>query len=634
MQWMALHYLWVALIIPVILLLYLLKRKYEDRDVASILLWQQMLANLEASRPFQKLKRNLLLILQLLAAALLVLALLQPALPTQGTATTHTVMVIDSSGSMQAKEGDSTRFDLAKAEAEKLIEHLRGDQTMTLIEAGREPKVLIAKSSEREDLQKALSAIHVRQGTADMATTLSLAQAIAATEPDSGIVWIGDGGSDTIPDTQLRSLDPRTFQFVQVGVTKENVALGTFVTEQTEAGMSGLVRIDNHGVRSRTGKLVVYDLNRRLLDAASFTVGAGESKTIQLAALPPSAAYEAVLEVPGDALDDDNRLWSVPFAAAQTRAVLVAPQGNRFLHEVLKLGGNLQVENMNTLPKPGAKPADLWVFDGVVPDKLPEGNVLLIAPNRATDWLPYKGLVEAGGRLELVEKADPLMQYVDVKDVHVAKVARLGELPGMKRLLKSGDDPLIYSGTIGASRVVIVAFDLHQSDFPLRPAFPIFMQNALTWLSPAKSLPIGTGYPGEPMTIPLTPGAGQRTLTLPDGTVQQVTAAGSSFVYQLPEQTGLFVLNENQAGQTVKRMFPVQMREAESAIAPHTIYAAGGGNQHGTENGQSAKEHEQPAGVTPNQQASPLGYQEFTTWFVLLALLILFAEWRVYQRGY
>ena len=49
--------------IPVVILFYLLKRKRVVKLVSSTLLWQKFLAETQASAPFQKLKRNWLLIL-------------------------------------------------------------------------------------------------------------------------------------------------------------------------------------------------------------------------------------------------------------------------------------------------------------------------------------------------------------------------------------------------------------------------------------------------------------------------------------------------------------------------------------------------------------------------------------------
>ncbi|HIL68372.1 MAG TPA: hypothetical protein EYG38_00780, partial [Verrucomicrobia bacterium] len=51
--------------IPVVILFYLLKRRRVSRIVPSTLLWQKFLAETQASSPFQKLRHNWLLILQI-----------------------------------------------------------------------------------------------------------------------------------------------------------------------------------------------------------------------------------------------------------------------------------------------------------------------------------------------------------------------------------------------------------------------------------------------------------------------------------------------------------------------------------------------------------------------------------------
>ena len=57
-----------GVIIPVILLLYFMRPKRQERVVSSTLLWQQALQDLQASRPWQRLRITPLLLLQILAA--------------------------------------------------------------------------------------------------------------------------------------------------------------------------------------------------------------------------------------------------------------------------------------------------------------------------------------------------------------------------------------------------------------------------------------------------------------------------------------------------------------------------------------------------------------------------------------
>lgn len=619
MQWMGLGNLWFALIIPAIIVLYLLKRKVEDRVVPSTLLWQRTLQNWEAVRPWEKLRRNLLLILQLLAACLLVLALTRPALPTEGIAAEHTVLVVDTSGSMLAKEGEETRLARAVSEAKALVEKLGSGQTMTLIAAGSEPNVLVSKSADQQELLAALGKLTANLGASDPLSALSLAGAIAANEPGSGVIWLGDGHAEHKLVPQALPASSASFRFVQMGRSRENAGIAAFVTQPGQQGTEALLRVDNYGSAQSRGTVTVFDDQGKLLDTDSFAIEASGSKTFSFKELPKSPAYRAVIEPEQDSLMEDNAIWSVPFAASKGKVVLYTPAGNRFLHQVMQTVGSMEVETVQKAPEPNAEARDLWVFDGEVPDKLPPGNILVIAPDRKTDWLPLAGEQELNQGPQAVSADDPLLKYVDWREVHIAKAAVLGEMPGMRAVVRAGDVELVRAGVVDGRRIAVIAFDLHNSDFPLRPAFPIFMQNVVNWLSPAQATPIATSHPGDVLTIPLTPGAIERRVTYPNGQQQPIAAEGTVWTMQVPEQLGLYRIDETADTGTVSRYFSVRMSDAESDITPKTlsVFSASAGQSEGEQ-----------------QAASATGTQELTYWLAALVLLVLLVEWRVYQRGY
>ena len=65
-----------ALVAIPIILLYILRLRRRETVVSSNFLWQQILRDNEANTPWQRLRRNILLLLQLIILALLVLALM------------------------------------------------------------------------------------------------------------------------------------------------------------------------------------------------------------------------------------------------------------------------------------------------------------------------------------------------------------------------------------------------------------------------------------------------------------------------------------------------------------------------------------------------------------------------------
>src|SRR5712671_5400216 len=97
----------------------MLKRKRVLKLVSSTLLWQQFLAETQASAPFQKLRKNWLLILQLLLLLLAVLAISRPFFATKAKPAELRVIILDGSASMQATDETPSRFEKARAEALK-----------------------------------------------------------------------------------------------------------------------------------------------------------------------------------------------------------------------------------------------------------------------------------------------------------------------------------------------------------------------------------------------------------------------------------------------------------------------------------------------------------------------------------
>src|SRR5690349_23456691 len=115
-----------AIAVPTLLVLYFLKLRRREMPVSSTILWRKAIQDLQVNAPFQKLRRNLLLFLQLLLLALLLLALAKPVANVTPTPGQTTAILIDRSASMAAKssDGKTTRLDEAKRRAKELVDSL------------------------------------------------------------------------------------------------------------------------------------------------------------------------------------------------------------------------------------------------------------------------------------------------------------------------------------------------------------------------------------------------------------------------------------------------------------------------------------------------------------------------------
>src|SRR5436189_3886663 len=105
------------LFVPAVLAMYLLKLRRTEAIVPSTLLWQRLVADVEANAPWQRLRRSLLLLLQLLLVLLLAFLAARPFIERPAALARDLVLVIDTSASMGATDASPTRLDAAKAAA-------------------------------------------------------------------------------------------------------------------------------------------------------------------------------------------------------------------------------------------------------------------------------------------------------------------------------------------------------------------------------------------------------------------------------------------------------------------------------------------------------------------------------------
>src|SRR6202048_3118563 len=126
----------LALTIPAIVALYFLKIRRPTRIVPALHLWPNQIRDRQANVPWQRLRPSWLLFLQLLAAAVLVAAAVQPVLATGASLARHSIVLIDASASMQATDVTPSRLAEAKRQVNAVIDQLGPQDRMTGVGGG------------------------------------------------------------------------------------------------------------------------------------------------------------------------------------------------------------------------------------------------------------------------------------------------------------------------------------------------------------------------------------------------------------------------------------------------------------------------------------------------------------------
>ncbi len=613
--------LFAALSVPIILL-YMLKLRRRDVLVSSTLLWQRLLRDREANAPWQRLRRNLLLLLQLLILALLTLALARPFVHTPTVVGGSAVVLLDASASMQATDVSPTRFEAARRAAQEIVSGLGAGDVATIVAVGPRPQVLASATNDRALLRRTLEDAVPTSGSADWEAAFALASAGLAGAQEPRVVIISDGA---LPET-LPPL-PGEVRFVGVGGAGNNLAITALATREGPAGPQAFLRVVNYGNigDADAEPLVEFSANGVLFDAHRLLVPAHGSADLTLTDLPYDLqVLQACLALGGeDALSLDDTAWAVHAPPVSGRVLLVSG-GNLFLERALgALPGVELVRLAPDQPLP-IEPYDLYVYDGVVTGTLPTGNLWLIGPPS----LPLTG--GAGGgiggfftatAITRVMDDDPLLRYVDLSTVHVLQARAVVPPPGARVLVEADGGPLLFVAERPEGRLAVLTFDLHDSDLPLQIAFPILTANLVDWLLPrgAVRLPV-TIRPGDPVPIQPDPETTGIVITAPDGTRHALPVGEELPVFAATDQLGVYLVEQlDQPGISDHVLQSAVLAvnlfdEAESNIAPREVVRVG-----------------QAEVVTATREEE--GRREFWPWLAGAALGVLVVEWWVYQRG-
>jgi Ca-activated chloride channel family protein len=612
----------LGLLAAPIVILYMLKLRRREVEVSSTLLWQMVLRDREANSPWQRLRRNLLLLIQLLLLAALVLALARPFWRVPTVASGTLVVLLDGSASMQATDvaGAANRFEAARAAIRQLIDGLGSGGSMSIVLVGHQPQVLATASANKTELYDALARAQPSQGEGDWAAATALASGAvrAGDAAHSVIVVVSDGG---LP-ANLPPL-PAEVRYIPVGSSSENLAIRALAVRATSAGPQLFASVANFGPASRP-VIMSVSINGKLFSAQQLTVPAGASSDMVLSGLPPDpAVYQARLTLPAsaaggnsgrvDALLLDDQAWAV-FQPPTAGRVLVISQGNVFLEQVFaalsaQMGFQpFRLKSGQTIPP---EPFNLYVFDGPITTTLPAGDLLLINPS--SNPLFSVGGVFTNTAVARVAQNDPLTQYVDWSGVHLLQAHQVDVPPWAHVVVQSNGGPLVFAGEVAGRRVAVLTFDLHDSDLPLQVTFPILMSNLLNYLAPAQSFSAPDGLqPGQSLTI--KPSGGQTNLIVQDPSGKSFAAppAQAEVVFADTRLLGVYTVLSNQ---TVLGNFAVNLFDpTESDIRPQASIRIGRGDV---------------AASAPQEQ----GQLEIWPWLAAAAFLLLLAEWWIYHRG-
>jgi len=601
-----------ALAMLAVILLYLLKRKRLVHLVPSTVLWRRYLAETRASAPFQRLRNSWILWLQLAWLALAVLALARPfrAAPTdQGRLL---VMILDASASMQCRDEAPSRFEAARAQLGQWINSLQESDQMVLIQAAAATEVRQSRTSDKGALRRALAGCETTDGPTRLAEAVKLADTLSKEQALAEIHLFSDGAAPDLQDVTLKTPQLAYHRVGRQGRNAGIVSVDVRAHPENPAERAVFVGVANFDTNEIKAELELR-FEERLIGVKPLSLGPRETRQqVLLAPQDRDGVFTVRLNTEDD-LAVDNQAWVWSPLPKPTRVLLVT-KGNRFLSRALEAAPLVELTETADYGD-GAGRFDVAVFDKVSPAAWPAGGILAFQA-AGPDWFTNATTLEQPVIVDW-NAAHPLLRFVSFDAVQVARSRAVPMPDWAVSLVEAPRASLILAGQRQQQRIIWVGFDILESTWPLRVSFPIFIANAVEWLSPASSqagqFMVRTGSPLRlPAPRDLEGQAAAWTVIRPDGSRAVVPAepGRAERFFGGTTRQGLYRLEAGGSRET----YCVNLLDApESDVTPRFELQVG----------KSAA-----AAVPPARLANLEGWR----WIAAAGLGVLLFEWWFYHR--
>jgi hypothetical protein len=629
----------------VIVLLYFLKLRRQPLEVPSTYLWSRTIEDLHVNTIWQRLRRNLLLFLQLLAILLLTIALLRPGW--RGTQLTdhRLIFLLDNSASMSATDEQPSRLAVAKQRALALVDQMStGDvamvisfsntaQTQSFTESRRALRreiEAIAPTNRPTNIQEALRAA---AGLANPGLTrLADNQAVNESLPATMYIF-SDGGFPAVPEFSLGNLSP---VFVPVGQpATPNLSIIAFTTDRNPEQpdrLQAFASVANFG-GAPASVILELMLGDQSLDMVELKIAAGEEAGWHFD-LPDldEGVLRAVLHA-DDALALDNAASTAINRPRLARVLVVSP-GDEALHtafttEQVQLIADVTLVEPTVLKDEmhlrlaAAGSYDLIVYDRCQPPQLPQANTLFLGTLPPGDtW--KAGPVGGPPTIIDIDRMHPLTQLVDMSYVVIAEGRPLRPPIGSTVLFDSVIGPMLAIGPREGFEDAVLGFPLLSEEegetvpnttWQRRPSFPVFIYNAVRYLGGSHgALTVANVAPGSSITLRSPAHIDSITVTNPRGETRRLERAGQApFAYTDTQELGVYEVHEGKDASPAQRFVVNLFDPRESNLQPRASLELG---------------HE----TVPGQAATAATRHELWKWIVVVGLLVLIFEWYVYNR--
>ncbi len=574
--------------VPIIIILYLLKPKGVDMLISSNLLWKKLLKNEQSKTFFEKFVHNILMYLQILIIVLLVISLMAPFISTQSKGGGRKLLLFDTSGSMQhVGENGKSRLEEAVEQACDYIRSVDNTSFSVITADASGVELLAVDSTDKAGLIQLLQSIECSDGAGGLASAQSILDSLAGDVQENGadlLVFTDGAGANEFEG--LHSSGNKELHVM--GQVTANVANEYTVFSQREDGTYDvMVSLRNYSAGEASVDVGLYDASEEMIALSHMNLEAGEASVClfeqvdwQGDTLSTKISGITFAQGGNDSLAADNVSRAVKNPGNFIEGLLVG-DGNTFLEKAYQAVTGNGISKALTDEAASGDAYNVVIYDAGQVPVLGNANCLVFGDAGQTNVEELENVV-----LDMTD--GDLTAGLSGFNIGVNTAYSFALPEGAESFLEYNGKCVGYYGEVNGRKEIVVGFDIRESDFPLRAEFPVFLANAMIYLSDTSWLATNEYYAGEKLAL------------------QPWAEVDMSLVDSNPGKAGVYYIGND----TYQEAYVVRFRTATESDGQ--VWA------------ESVMETDELRLQTVRKTLRNI--------FIVLALLLLVIEWLVYVR--
>ena len=587
--------LFLLLTIPPVIMLYILKRKYKEEVISSSLLWKEVYKNTRANTPWEKFKKNILLLLQIIIILSVILALMSPFISIGGKSYKNVIMVIDNTASMNTIYDDSnSRLEQGKTLAKEYLNSTKEGTNTYIISYDGSSNLLLNGNFNKSNATSIIDNISKSYGSGDISDVVSFVKAIGD--------GIGEEYEALIFTDKQVAISDINGRIVYLGNSGLNATVDNVSHKFVDDKVKVIANLTNNGDSLYEGDFSLYN-GEELVAVEGLTLQVGESKTLSFELDSLNSDYLKGELSRKDILMEDNTYYHV-VNENKVKKILLVTDENIFLEKAFGSIENTEVYKTNDASNITENDDyDLYVFDNKMPEVMPrKGNILFINPNSNE----FFNVLQGGEIGQATAVKGSVSSYLEDTQFTLSKYNIIETPYYGTNILTIGDNSIGFKGEINDRKIAALSFDLHSTDFALKKEFPILIYELGEELISTGMVYSNNFKAGEKIVVKSSDFENEINVTYPNGDIKELKS-GEEVKGELA--LGIYKINQNDNNESFSVNFPT------SSESDTSVEAIG-----------------ENSNIVYGKSNLKSGFN-LTPIFILLAMLVVAFEWILYKKG-